>query len=530
MTDSETDEPSARRSPGLPIVYLAVPCLLAAVYVFSFRFNGFLDLPNHLARAQIMLSCFHGSGPELCTNYEIGFVPIPFLFADMTLIAALAVFPPLIGEKVAVFFLLLLTTAGWFALYNRVNGSRPIGYLAGLILLLNNFLYNGFYAYLMSIALALLWLSYWWGTRDRKRMTSQLALAVGMALIFGFHLAGFLLVFLVYGLYDVHKYLMHRSPHLREWWISSLRGLPVIATFASLYVYQQLASGQTVVGGGIEYKPLLRKLATVLYPFINFSKPLDLALAVSVMLFLLLAVPGRRFVDVARSFWGITAIAFFVAFLLLPTAAHGVYDFDVRFLPLAYFSLFLALGRFARTRTWNTVGVVGSLLASFAAGLYFKSQVNKELATVERVLNLVPRGAALVQVNSRKNFPDPERSRVSPFAYFGSYHASKGGSLVGGLFDCQYNRNLAYFCYEDPALSKIDHQKFQFVGTTALTSEDLAFILDKFDYVMVTGHRPDDPALRKYDRHNFRLLAQSDDVSLFVVQARHEEPPHRGSD
>ena len=504
-----------RQVDRLSPAYLVLPCLLAGLYVFAFRFNGFLDLPNHMARAYIMLHCFNGGAAAVCQHFQVSFVPVPFLLADLTLVASLAVFSVGVAEKVAVFFLLVLTIAAWYLLYNELNGSRAAGYLAGLALVLNNFLYNGFYAYVFSVALALLWVRLWWPRRNDKTVGSQLVLSVTLAIIFGFHLAGFLLAFLIYAMYDLHTHLLHRAPDFRRWWNTTLRGAPVYATFVGLYVFQQSVVGRTAAAGGIEYKPLPSKLATILYPFINFSRWLDLALLAAILILLFSAVPRRSVINVVRSFWGFVAAMFFLAFVVLPTSAHGVYDFDVRFLMLAYFALFLAVGRFADAGRRTQLGIVAALAISYGVGLYWKSQYNKELAAVERVLRMVPAEASLAQVNSRRNYPFPQHSRVSPFAHFGTYHILQGGSLVGELFDCRFNQNLAYFCYRDADVADADHFKFQFLGTPAVTAADLDRLGRLYDYVLVTGHSPGDPMLRKYHRQRFQMVAQHQEAALF---------------
>ena len=140
----------------LSSAYLVLPCLLAGGYVFAFRFNEFLDLLDHMAQAYVMLHRFNRVTTAVCQHFQVSFVPGPFLLASLTLVASLPVFSVGAAEQAAVFFLLVLTIPAWYLLYSELNGSRPAGDLAGLALVLSNFLYNGFYAYVPSVALALL--------------------------------------------------------------------------------------------------------------------------------------------------------------------------------------------------------------------------------------------------------------------------------------------------------------------------------------------------------------------------------------
>ena len=181
----------------------------------------------------------------------------------------------------------------------------------------------------------------------------------------------------------------------------------------------------------------------------------------------------------------------------------------------AYFALFLAIGRFADAGRRAQLGIVADLPISYGVGLCWKSQYNKELAAVNGMLRMGPAEASLAQVNSRRNYPFHQHSRVSPFVYFGTYHIVRGGSLVGVLFDCRYNRSHAYFCYRDADVAGADHFKFQFLGTPALTDGDLARLARRYDYVLVTGHDPGDAMLRKYDRQRFQMVAQHQETVSF---------------
>ena len=149
-------------------------------------------------------------------------------------------------------------------------------------------------------------------------------LSVTLAIIFGFHLAGFLLAFLIYAMYEVHTHLLRRAPDVRQRSSTTLRGAPAYATFVGLYVFQQSVIGRTAAACGIEYKPLLSKLATVPYPFINFLRWLDPALLTAILVLLVSAVPRRRVIDTIRSVWGFVAAMFFLRsgfFPRLPTAS-----------------------------------------------------------------------------------------------------------------------------------------------------------------------------------------------------------------
>jgi len=494
-----------------------IPCILIAVYILSFKFNGFLDMPNHLARAFIMLKCIKNPGDALCDNYVIKILPTSYFFSDATLMLYLQFFPYLIAEKIAIFNLLVLFIISWYFLYKEINSSINIGYLAGLSLIINNYLYTGFYAYLISITLCLFWLTFWWKVKDNKTFFNQIFLSLGMAIIFGFHLAGFLFVFIIYFLYEIHRMLLLEEKKIKYLMKNSIKNIPIYITFFSLYFYQQGVTQESVLSP-IHYKPLIRKIATILYPFINYSKWFDFLTLLLIFIILLLSVDIFSLRKFCRNFWTMVSATFFVFFLIAPTAAHGVYDFACRFLPIAYLALFIAIGSISKNKPVLTYAMIAILLINFTSNLYHKKITNTELSKIYHALKICPKNKNLIEINSIRNFPSQFGSRVNPFPYFSCYYILEGGALVSGLFDCKYSKHIPYFCYKNQIISHFDYFKYQFLGISKIDQEDFIKIAQVFDYVLVITYKNYDYIQSKLKPSLFSLIYKKDYIYLFKTK------------
>lgn len=494
-----------------------IPIVLVAIYIFAFKFNGLLDMPNHLARAHIMRTCIVDPNNPLCNHYFTKISPFPYFLSDVTLMAYLSFFPPLLAEKIALFVLLSLFIISWYLFYKKINGSINIGYIAGLSLVLNNYFYNGFYAYLFSVVLALFWLTIWWQIRDSKTIINQIGLSFFMTVIFAFHLAGFLFVFIIYCLYDFYTAFSKIQSKLKFLINNFIKGTPIIVTFVGLYLLQQLSSEKSLMGA-IEYKPLLNKMLTVLYPFINYSKLNDSIIVFLMFVVLIFSIDVSLIYRFTRNFWTIVSIIFFFFFIITPTAAHGVYDFDCRFLPIAYLTLFVAIGSINNKRSYCAYILASVLIVSFSLSLYYKNMTNKELLKIDDVLSYSQNNKKLIEINSIRNFPSDSVSRVSSFPHFSCYYILGSGGLVGGLFDCKSNPNISYFCYKDKKIQNLDYYKYQLQGINVLEKQDLIKIAQIFDYVLLISHGNEDYVRSKMTPDLFILKRKNDYIYLFEIK------------
>jgi hypothetical protein len=114
---------------------------------------------------------------------------------------------------------------------------------------------------------------------------------------------------------------------------------------------------------------------------------------------------------------------------------------------------------------------------------------------------MVPKGKKLLEINALYKFPSSATgsmpiSRVSPFMYFSSYYIVNGGALVGELFNCNNQKDLSYFCYENKKMSLFDkYRDAGRYGDNQLTGpgfiKDLKRISEYFDYLLIIDNDKD---------------------------------------
>lgn len=494
------------------LLWIAPPYIACAIFAFGVHYAGLLDLPNHMARAYLLLNCSSAQLIPACSTYVINLQPIPYLFSDLLLVLSLKVFPVFTAEKVCVFFALSLLTVGWQLLFYRVVGKYNPAYLAGLLMLFSNFLYNGFFGYVVSLALALIFISIWWRHRESRSSTMLLILPLFLFLIFGTHLAGFLFALMVPLAYEAHAFVFARGKLSQERFSRWMNYLPLLLVWMALYFYQQQVVGGTG-GMAVEYKPLFSKLLTSAYPFVNYSPILDTLIVVIISAALLVG-SSKHLGELVGNFWFAAALAFYVCFLITPTIGHGVYDFDVRFLGIGCFCLFLAVGSILKGSSKQLTTLISLLLLiSVGNAFYQRAQADSLLQDIVPIVLKTPPGSKVISVSEFRNFPDEKSSRVSPFGNLAAYAIPFGAVYFGGMFDCNYNKNNSYFC--GPAdLARADYFKFNFQAGTTASDEEWKKIATIFDHVVWIGTG----STKKLEDLGYKRVESSKYAALFARQ------------
>ncbi len=508
--------------------WLLVPALCVLIFVFGFRYPAAMDMPNHLARAHILNSCLEQQRSALCDNFQVQFKPISYFFPDYTLMLLLRIVPSeFAAGNIAIFLMLLINLVGWYCLFREVNSRCNPAYVAGLALLMNNFLYKGFYAYLLGNGALLLWLAFWWPRRDMRSVRTSLALSFGLFLLFLCHLAAFFTAVFCFCLYAAHAVLTASTPKRREVLLGSLGACwPLLLTFCALYGLQQLETGATLLQqvGAQGWAPeqgmlqwLKLKLLRLAYVFVNHEKYLDLGFFALLCALTAFAAGLRWLGTVFKHYWGLAFLGLTAVYAVAPDISHGGSDVDLRFLLPAYFCLFLWLGggKSSTAAGFKIISLV--LLLWFCFNFYHRIGMERELALVDGAISRIPPGHSLVEVNSRVSYPSGSHSRVNPFSHFATYYYLRGGVLVDGLLNCYMNPNIPYFCYRDSALATRDF-KNQFQGLAALTDQELETLHDRFEYFLVI--EPEASLVRKrLASERFEELYNDGDAYLFHARS-----------
>jgi hypothetical protein len=512
---------SPAESPQSQFMRWCAPVLaVLAAYLFCFRFSGLLDYPNLLARASILKRCLFGDA-QICANYSVRWYPIPYMLDDLTIASFEAVFSPWWAEQISLFFLLAVLAVGWYRLFIAVNGRPNAALLAGYFLVLSNFYMKGFYPFVLSSALVLWWLSWWWPRRENASLRARLLLSLGLVIIFEIHLAGFVSAAACVACYELHHLIrvLPEKGGFRRWLQNALRYWPIAATAVAFFLLQQAITGTLHERSYSAWEShwsegwFRGKLLRMTYPVVNHNKFIDIGLFAAVFIVAIAAPPNRLLRKLLADSWFFLACAFVAFYWMTPDVFMAASDVDLRFMYTAYFVFLLAVGGVTVTRRWTNSVCAVLLAAHFATYFYYKQGMNSALTPLAQALEAVPPGKRLVEINSVSGYPATELSRADPFPHFAAYYIQRGGALVGGLFSCRQNKNLAYFCYSDAAYSTADYTP-QFYGLPQMSTKSIAALAAKFDYVLV---QEPSPALvdKNFPAPQFERVFQSGAVYLF---------------
>lgn len=493
---------------------------LAVLSVLPFASGGTLDLPDLLGRAHVLGNCLlDSSSLSACDHYAVAFHPVPYILNEFFLFALTKTFPVWLVERAALLLLLTIFMSGWYRLYSVVNQKVGMGFIASLILVFNNFYYQGFYSFLLSIALCFWWLSFWWTVREDRRLINQLILGAGLVLIYGIHLAGFIFTALTLALYELYRFVFPGAFNRGEVLKRSLCLIPIGILAVGLYCVQQHYAGSSIgaeTGFRAEGQSILFfKIKRLFYPVLNFSKYIELVLFFSITVPVFLSIPIKLWRSLLRNFWFLSGGVFTLLYFIIPDVLHGASDVDLRFLFLGLFFLFLGVGSIVHFRKGATVLISICILLHYSFHFVFHQEVNAVVQKSVNLLEKIPSGKRLSLLSSLDRYPDSSHSRVNPYAHIGSYYLPRGAALVDGMLSCQQNPNLSYFCYRGEWSNQKTHD-FQFKGIESLEKDNLEELKGNFDYLLVVGAE-----MNQAERalSGFLEVASNESVLLFQKKA-----------
>src|SRR6266404_6709098 len=197
------------RRPVVFIALIAAFLTVALIPLFTCSPLPLADYPNHLARMYIITSLRHS--PLLQRYYEIRWQLIPNLALDLV-VPPLARFMPV--ERAMLVFTgltLVLLVAGCFAVHRALFGRLSYAPFAVFLLLYNRQLLWGMLNYLFAIALALLTFALWVALRRRPLLIRCGVFPILAMMVFVSHLAGFGVLGVLIGGYEVHSFLQEKD-------------------------------------------------------------------------------------------------------------------------------------------------------------------------------------------------------------------------------------------------------------------------------------------------------------------------------
>lgn len=123
------------------------------------------DGPAHVYTATVLLDIWQNPSSPVAATYELNDWYVPTWAGSLLLAALVQMFGPMAGEKVLISIIMLSMAAGFFWWLRNSVRSAQWGWVLILPFLLNHLLLMGLYFFLLSTAVAMLFLAWAWSRR-----------------------------------------------------------------------------------------------------------------------------------------------------------------------------------------------------------------------------------------------------------------------------------------------------------------------------------------------------------------------------
>ena len=295
---------------------LAVVCAILLAPLALVDVPPLLDYPNHLARATVL--AFGVTDPVLSRMYASHWAIIPNLGTDLALLPLLHVLPIHLAGRVVVGCAILLPVFGTIAYSRATFGTRSAWPLASGLVAYNATLLLGFVNFVAAIGIALLLAVAWITWRDRAPGRALALAVIGTVALFFCHLMGLVFFYALIAGYELGWIWAHRTERTAMFArIATL--VPLAAVPLGLYLLSPLAP----LPAEIEFLPLADKTRDLVFPFVNYVLPLDIATACAVGAFLLGCIAKGCCRMTASS--GLALMLVAGLYLVAPWAFKGTY-------------------------------------------------------------------------------------------------------------------------------------------------------------------------------------------------------------
>jgi len=446
---------------GLATILLVAP-------FFVFRDIPLYDLPNHLARLQILF----GAVPDSARYYVAEWRLIPNLAVE----AWVAVFRHILPVEIALRLFLAATVAqlfwGTVALHRALFGGRNRFALAAALFAYNGPLLFGFVNLSFGIGMVLWAVAAWIRGRDQPWALPVFALIGCMILLA--HFFAFAIYALVIGAYELGA-----AQQRRRHWRRELLALLHLLVPAALYAFGM----PHVVGGGIAYDSPVVKFVQ-LGGAIGFYNPvLDIA---SLLGLLIAAGLVAHRLEFAREMT-LPLAALAIGYIALPHQIGSATFVDYRMPPIIALVLCGSLTwRESRRRTRAEVFVLALFGARWLLMVIQFHAWQADYAEYRAAFALLPQGAKLLPLARDPNAVEP--TAHPPLAHVDALAVSERGALVPDLF-----AGLGY-----------ELLRYRVPYRTTATQRPTIALAPAFDYVLLI--RPDELSPAQVPR--YRELAR----------------------
>ncbi len=484
---------------------LAAPLLLVDV-------PPLLDYPNHLAR--LFLASSGAGDPVLGRMFVSRWAIIPNLAADLIAPPLFLLFPVHVVGRLLIALGVLLPVLGTVAYHRVVFRESSWWPLASALVAYNAALLLGFLNFVIALGLALLLAAAWIAGRPARPLATVLLTVPGAVLLFVCHLMGLAFFAVLIATYEAEQAWRHG---LR--WPEIWRRAGAVAVVLALPFALFVASPFQQAEGELGWLPLDLKLVQLIFPFLNYDFPLDVATACLVIGFAALCLAMR---------WGSLRLHSGVALVLLgvlgavaPFGFKGTMALDARFAIMVGFLTFAGMSpaRLPRPVAALAIAGFGCVFAVRMAVLAMNWHGHAaDLAQLRAVIAAVPAGAT-VDVTTVTPAEAPEYWRHAPRGRM----LSDGSTLDAHLPALLLIERRAFwpFLFAEPSQQPIalrpDYQRLADQTGGMRPHLAVADSVCGFDYLLLldAGGEPD---LAHYDAARLELVRARDAAALFRVR------------
>ncbi len=381
--------------PAVLITLIVAFLTVALIPLFTCSPLPLADYPNHLARMYIITSLGHS--PLLQRYYEIHWQLIPNLALDLV-VPPLARFMPLEWAMLLFTGITLVSlVTGCFAVHRALFGRLSYAPFAVFLLLYNRQFLWGFLNYLFSLGLALLTFALWVALR-RKPIGVRCGIFVILALmVFVSHLAGFGVLGVLIGGYEVHGFLQEKDYRaLRNDLVAATIALGLPAALFLLFSPTRTRSTPSALG------ELRSRIIGLMDAFNNYTLALDAATFLLVVAAIGVGLLLRKARLHSRMWLPLVSLA--LIYCVINPQLLGSTGADRRLIP----ALFLVL---ACSLEWNVreryfVAAIGLVfLVRTAVVIKNWSAANVIYSANVQVIDQIPRGVKVAAAVGELNFP-----------------------------------------------------------------------------------------------------------------------------
>jgi hypothetical protein len=149
------------------------------------------DGPAHLYNARIWLDSFDRSNYQIRQFYRAGYELYPNMLTHLMLGGLQKIVPALIAEKLVLSLIIAGVPLSLLYLLNSIERGRGVMCLFGFTFAYHNLLHIGFYNFSLSVSMCLFALGWWWRYRDSMTLAKLGGFYALVLLTYLSHFAGF---------------------------------------------------------------------------------------------------------------------------------------------------------------------------------------------------------------------------------------------------------------------------------------------------------------------------------------------------